>query len=475
MVLYLPMNKTVVFRFLFLIFCGSLLHAKPKDSLTRQQPKNVVIILVDDLRPMLGSYGNSFIQTPHMDRLAQEGIQFNRAYANVPVCGASRASLLTGIRPTKTRFIKASSSVDKESPSLLTFPALLKSYGYTTISNGKVSHSPKDAVHGWNEIWSPKAPNTWRDYALPENNTALKEKKPVPAFEAAPVLDTDYFDGKTAVKSIEDIKKLHKEKKPFLVVAGLRKPHLPFNAPKKYWDLYDVESVPIPKNNTFPKATPSVLKPWYELPFYKDIEKGKPISTALTKTLIHGYAACVSYVDAQVGKILATLDALQIRDETLVILTSDHGFSLSEHSRWTKHALFEVELKIPLIIRAPGYPKNRQSNSLAELVDVFPTLCEVLNLPKPKQIQGNSLVQAMENPESIFKEQAYARWKDGETLITNRYFYSEWQNKNGQITDRMLFDHDNDPLETKNIVGIPRMQKTVDSLQKLLHQHINQR
>lgn len=470
--LYLMKNVPLV-GLIFLLISTVRVYANSKDSLAQAKGKNIVIILVDDLRPMLGAYGDTFIKTPHMDRLAQRAIQFNRAYANVPVCGASRASFLTGLRPTKTRFLKASSSIDVDSPNAESFPALLKRKGYTTISNGKVSHRLKDAQHSWSEIWSPPMPNTWRDYILPDNYNKLNAQLPVPAYEAADVADSLYFDGKTTAKSIEDIKKLHRQKQPFLVIAGLRKPHLPFNAPKKYWEMYDSEKIPLPKNNQFPQSVPAVLKAWYELPFYKDIKKGQTISENLSKTLIHGYAACVSYIDAQVGKIINTLDELEITEDTIVILMSDHGFSLSEHNRWSKHALFEVELKIPLLIHAPGFTNYGQSSSIAELVDIYPTLCDLIELPKPKELQGNSLVNALADPDKLFKKQGLARWKNGETLITTRYFYSEWQNKMGRVTDQLLFDHYTDPNETINIAQRPEMKKTVDSLQKILYHKIS--
>jgi len=447
---------------LLLILC---LAALPLSAQTSTSKKNVILFLIDDLRPMLGVYGNSWVQTPHMDALAKKSIQFNRAYCNVPVCGASRASILTGIRPTQNRFLSYDSRIDEDVPDVVvTIPQLLKQHGYKTISNGKVSHHPSDRELDWDEVWNPEVIATWRDYADPTNQYAERNSKVVPAFESPEVNDTVYFDGKTAQKTIRDIKIQSQTTTPFFIVAGFRKPHLPFNAPKKYWDLYDPSSVPFPSNDTFPASAPEVASKWYELPFYDGIQKNKAPSLEMKRNLIHGYAACVSYVDQQVGEVIAAIDDLGLRDDTVVILMSDHGYSLSEHNRWAKHSLFEIELQVPLLINIPQISEGKITDSFAELVDIFPTLCDVLQIPKPSHLQGNSLINAMNNPHEMHKNYAVARWKSGETLITEQYSYSEWQNKNGKITGRMLYDLQNDPGETINVSQNVEYSKLVDSL-----------
>ena len=445
-----------------MLFC---LTTFPLLAQTSNPKKNVVIFLIDDLRPMLSSYGNSWIQTPYIDALAKKSIQFNRAYCNVPVCGASRASILTGIRPARNRFLSYDSRIDKDvSDAVITLPQLLKQQGYKTISNGKVSHHSSDRELDWNEIWNPKEATSFRDYANPKNKFADKNSLPVPPFESSVVDDAVYFDGKTAKKTIRDIEIQSQTPEPFFIVAGFRKPHLPFNAPKKYWDLYEPSSVPFPSNDKFPVSAPEVASKWYELPFYDGIQKGESPSLEMKRKLIHGYAACVSYVDQQVGKVIAAIDQLGLRDDTVVLLMSDHGFSLSEHNRWAKHALFEIELQIPLLISIPKITGGEITNSFAELVDIYPTLCDVLQIPKPIQLQGISLMNALKNPSTIQKKYAFSRYHRGETLISERYSYSEWKNKKGMITGRMLYDLQNDPGETTNLSQNKEYSKLVDSL-----------
>ena len=318
----------------------------------------------------------------------------------------------------------------------------------------------------WDEVWNPEMVTSFRDYADHKNKQNDKNSMPVPAFESPIVNDTIYFDGKTAQKTIRDIEVQNQLSNPFFIVAGFRKPHLPFNAPKKYWDLYDPSTVPFPSNDTFPVSAPEVASKWYELPFYDGIQKGKSPSLDMKRKLIHGYAACVSYIDQQVGEVIATLEKLGLRDDTVVILMSDHGFSLSEHNRWSKHSLFEIELQIPLLINIPEVMGGKRTNSFAELVDIFPTLCDVLEIPKPSHLQGISLMNALKNPSTIHKKYAFSRYKRGETLITERYSYSEWKNQTGKTTGRMLYDHQNDPGETINLSQNSEYSQLIDSLSK---------
>ena len=447
---------------LLLLFC---LTTFPLLSQISNYQKNIVIFLIDDLRPMLASYGNSWIQTPHIDALAKKSVQFNRAYCNVPVCGASRASILTGIRPARNRFLSYNSRIDEDVPdAVVTLPQLLNQHGYKTISNGKVSHHISDREMDWDEIWNPEEATSFRDYVDPKNKLADKNSLPVPPFESPMVDDAVYFDGKTAQKTIRDIENQSQTPEPFFVVAGFRKPHLPFNAPKKYWDLYDPSKIPFPLNDKFPVSAPKVASKWYELSFYDGIQKDTSPSLEMKRKLIHGYAACVSYVDQQVGEVIAVIDKLGLRDDTVVILMSDHGYSLSEHNRWSKHALFEIELQIPLLINVPKIAGGEITNSFAELVDIFPTVCDVLQIPKPTQLQGSSLMTALKTPSIVHKKYAFSRFHRGETLISERYSYSEWKNKEGIITGRMLYNHENDPGETTNLSQNREYSKLIDSL-----------
>ena len=452
--------------FKYIIFLSLFIFSQDISS-QKKKPKNILFIIVDDLRPELPNYGRKHIIAPNIEELSKSSVQFNNAFCNIPVCGASRASLLTGVRPNKTRFVNYFSRIDEEMPDALTLSGLLKDNGYTTISNGKVSHNSADMKHTWSEIWDPPQEVTWRNYKLEENIENEKSKKEVPAYEAAMVDDDAYFDGQIATKTISDLIKLKNDGKPFLLFSGFVKPHLPFNAPKKYWDLYDPTEIKFPINKDFPSTAPKRAQTWYELTAYKDITKNVDVEEKLAKKLIHAYYACVSYIDAQIGRVLTALDELDLAEDTIVILTSDHGFSLSEHNRWSKHSLFKTELQVPLIIKVPGLTKSSQSDSFAELVDLYPTICELLNINGPKNLQGNPLVENLNDPNKITKTFAFSRYINGDTYMSDNFFYSEWKyNIGDKILDRMIYGNNLDPLQMNNLSHLKSYNKLMDSLGK---------
>ena len=444
---------------------------KENNTISATYKKNVLFIMVDDLRPELSIYGQNKISSPNIDALANSGITFNRAYCNVPVCGASRASLLTGIRPTSNRFLTYFSSIKKEAPNVLNLVQHLKNEGYTTISNNKITHLKND-IDEWDEEWYPSE-NGWRNYISEENITLEENGKHGNAYENIDVKDDAYDDGKTANKSIEDLKKLKKEGNPFFLAVGFVKPHLPFNAPKKYWDLYDAEKIELPKNSVFPKSAPQKANhKWGELRYYNQVPKQGQVSETMAKKLIHGYYASVSYVDAQIGKVINAIDHLGLRDNTVIILVGDHGWSLMEHGLWVKHSNFEVALQVPLIVSASNIPKNKKTNSIAELVDLYPSICELANISQPTHLEGESFVNALKNPSKIYKNTALARYHKGETLVADSYFYTEW-NKKGKTIAKMLYDHKIDPDENRNLVLESAYNHIVDSLSILHNQKFN--
>ena len=444
---------------------------KENNTISATYKKNVLFIMVDDLRPELNIYGQNKISSPNIDALANSGITFNRAYCNVPVCGASRASLLTGIRPTSNRFLTYFSSIKKEAPNVLNLVQHLKNEGYTTISNNKITHLKND-IDEWDQEWYPSE-NGWRNYISEENITLEENGKHGNAYESIDVKDDAYDDGKTANKSIEDLKKLKKEGNPFFLAVGFVKPHLPFNAPKKYWDLYDAEKIELPKNSVFPKSAPRKANhKWGELRYYNQVPKQGQVSETMAKKLIHGYYASVSYVDAQIGKVINAIDNLGLRDNTVIILVGDHGWSLMEHGLWVKHSNFEVALQVPLIVSASNIPKNKKTNSIAELVDLYPSICELANISQPTHLEGESFVNALKNPSKIYKNTALARYHKGETLVADSYFYTEW-NKKGKTIAKMLYDHKIDPDENRNLVLESAYNHIVDSLSILHKQKFN--
>lgn len=439
--------------------------------------KNVLFIIVDDLRAALPTYGNQQVVAPNISNFAESAVQFNNAYVNIPTCGASRASILTGIRPTREYFKKFTTSIERDMPEAITFPGLLKSHGYTTISNGKISHNRDDMAFTWSEIWRPTGLYNNQDYVDQSTSDSLEigGLGAVYPFENLDVPDLAYKDGKIAAKAIDDLKKLKDSGEPFLLAVGFLKPHLPFNAPKKYWDYYEFDKIQLPVNNTFPKNAPKSAGNWYELVKYKGIPKDiesngrnaslHTLDETFSRKLIHGYYACISYTDAQVGKVLKALDELGMKDDTIVIFTSDHGFSLMEHNRWSKHNLFRVENRVPLIIRVPGMTNKGRSESFAELIDLYPTITELLGLKTPNKVEGVSLVKNLKNPELITKSVAYSRIWNGDLFVSTNHLYAEWKGEeSGHVYDKMLYDLKKDSLEMNNLANDTNYYQLTDSL-----------
>lgn len=465
------MRLRILFTFVFLSLFGCKTVQQKKET-NASVKKNVLFIMVDDLRPELNTYGQSQIISPNIDALANSGVSFNRAYCNVPVCGASRASLLTGVRPTSSKFLRYDASITKEAPNALTLVEHLKNEGYTTISNNKITHVKYD-IKEWDEEWyPPKKGKGWRNYLAKENIDLENNGEHGYPYESPEVDDSAYNDGKTADKSISDLKKLKEAGKPFFLAAGFVKPHLPFNAPKKYWDMYDVKDIKLPENFTFPESAPEIANHnWGELRYYKDIPKKGQVTNAVAKKLIHGYYASVSYVDAQIGKLIKGLDDLGLRENTVIILVGDHGWSLMEHGLWAKHSNFNLSLRVPLIVSATNAPKNKRTNSVAELLDLYPTICDLVNVPKPTHVDGTSLVNAIQDPVKVYKKNALVRYQKGETLIADNYFYTEWQ-RNGKTVAKMLYDHAIDPNENRNLAIEAPYKNTVDSLSTILNNRL---
>ena len=463
-------SRKLIILSLVLVFFSFKTTRENEEKYTASKKKNILFIMVDDLRPELNIYGENKISSPHIDALAKSGVVFNRAYSNVPVCGASRASLLTGIRPTSKRFLRYNASIKKEAPNELNLVKHLKNEGYTTISNNKITHLKYD-IEEWDEEWYPSS-KKWRNYITEENILLESNGKHGYAYESPDVDDDAYNDGETANKSIQDLKNLKATGKPFFLAVGFVKPHLPFNAPKKYWDLYDSKKIELPKNNQFQANVPNRARHlWGELRYYKDIPKKGQVSNEMAKKLIHGYYASVSYVDAQVGKLIKGLDDLGMRENTTIILVGDHGWSLMEHGLWVKHSNFEVALQVPLIISDSDIQKNKKTNSIAELVDLYPSICDLANISKPAHLEGNSLTNALKNPSKVFKNKAYARYQKGETLIADNFFYTEWQ-INDKTIAKMLYDHNTDPDENRNLAIEDRYKTVIDSLSNILNKKI---
>ena len=435
---------------------------------------NVLFIPVDDLRPQLGCYGHTLMISPNIDRLAGEGVIFERAFCSVPVCGASRASLLSGIRPLRDRFVYFDARVDKDAPDAVTIPQLFRRNGYTTVSLGKVYHHLDDDMPGWSEQpWH--APNG-SGYLLEENvrlhesNSKKTPPRSGPAWEGADVDDEAYPDGVMTSRAIAELKKFARSGEPFFLATGYLRPHLPFNSPKKYWDLYDPIQLNLAPNPFRPKGAPAAaMHNFGELRKYAWIPEAGPLPDGMALEMIHGYYASVSYVDAQIGRLLAALKELGLDKNTVVILWGDHGWQLGEHGLWCKHCNFQTSLRAPLLVKVPGISGGKRTSALTEFVDIYPTLCELCGLEPPPSLQGTSFVPLLNNSEKKWKKAVFSCFHNGGSVRTNRYLYTEWTDKNGRVYARMLYDHQSDPGENVNISELPENREVVKQLSELLH------
>ena len=429
---------------------------------------NVLFIGIDDLRPELNCYGASHIQSPYIDRLAGQGILFENAYCNIPVCGASRASILTGLRPTYARFKSYLTRADEDAPGVKTLPGLFKEHGYHTISNGKIFHNRDDSANDWDEIWRANGASP-RDFLRPENiGLDTAEGRRGPPFERYSPGAGQYRDAKLAAKTISDLQKLQKLERPFFLAVGFMKPHLPFNAPAKYWDLYDSATIQLPNNHLRPTDVPAqALHSFGELRHYHGVPAQGPVSDPMAKKLIHGYYACVSYIDDLIGDIMNELEVLEMDQNTIIVLWGDHGWNLYEHGLWCKHCNYRTSLQVPLIFKLPSNSKTIRRAEMVEYVDIYPTLVELCQLPSPDHLQGTSLVNLMsQDPVQDWKSQVESIWHDGFTYTSKKYAYTEWRTETDSILAQMLFDHELDPDENQNLMLDPAAEQVVTEIKK---------
>ncbi len=424
--------------------------------------QNIVMIIVDDLRPVIGAYGDKNAHTPNIDALAKQGITFKQAYANVPVCGASRASMLTGLRPTKDRFIDYKAMAEKDVPGAKSLPQVLRESGYYTMAIGKIFHTPRDLA---DESWSEKLQTSGLPHATTLNpdsaefmkaSRSKKGRANGPWYESADVIDEAYPDGKVKDKALKALTKLAAKEKPFFLGVGFIRPHLPFNAPKKYYDLHPKDKFTPFFHRSKPESAPQSLKGSGEIHSYH-FKNYQYNSDAFHVSSLRGYYASVSYIDALVGDVIKQLDNLGLRENTTIILTSDHGFNLGEHNFWTKHTMLDTSLRIPMIIAGPNVTKNQQTDALIELVDIFPTVSEITGVAGPENLAGESFAEVLKKPELTHKQQIYSRFKKGDSVVTGDYIFTSYTTGDNKI-EEMLYDHTIDPHETKNVVNEPKYQ-----------------
>ena len=463
------------------------------------QRLNFLHIIVDDLRAEgLAMYGDSAMITPNLDKLSAQGTVFKRAYVNIPTCGASRASMFSGLYGKRDRFVEYTARLDKEVPNTITLPGYLKKNGYLTLSYGKVIHAKGDSDHAWSA--TPWTPST-QLYANPKNRISkLREtcKKTgicdpanngrAPAYEIEDVTDTVYHDGQVAAAAVTALETIVGSgmEDPFYMAVGFYKPHLPFTAPKRYWDLYERAEVKVSPMQRKPDNAPPGA--WHNSGEIRNWYTGIPkvpepwtqnISEAETRSLTHGYYAAVSYTDAQIGKVLEALDKLGLSKNTIVIVSSDHGFSLGDHTLWNKHSLFKIATKVPLIVSGPKVEQNATVSGVAEYVDIYPTIVELADLKLPTHLHGKSFKANLQDTTLPTKPAVYPRYTRGDNVTTEKYSYSAYFGNNGakdrnRMTGHMLYDYKMDPLEERNLVDDPSYHDTVERLQKLLVAHIRE-
>lgn len=443
---------------------------------------NVLFIAVDDLRPQLGCYGDPVAITPNIDRLAQMGVVFNRAYCQQAVCAPSRASVLTGRRPDATKVWDLKTHFRTALPDVVTLPQYFKQNGYVSRNVGKIYHDPENAQDRIS--WSAPEIMAVTDKAGPKyvlaENLADNRSWKAAATECADVPDSAYVDGKVGNEAIRLLREL--KDTTFFLAVGFRRPHLPFTAPKRYWDLYDAADIPMPSPNQAPDNVPEIaLHNSVELRGYSDIPDTGELSAASIRELRHGYYASISYIDAQIGRLLDELKRMKLLDNTLIVLWSDHGFHLGELDLWCKTTNFELDTRVPLIISSPLLPNRAvHSEALVELVDIYPTLVELAGLPTPEDLQGISMVPVIVNPERNWKKGVFSQfprpwmYKDkpevmGYSVRTSDFRYTEWRNlSNGLSAGRELYDYKVDDIEHRNLAGNPDYRDIEQSMKQLL-------
>jgi len=504
------------------------------------QRPNVLFIVVDDLRPELGCYGRDYIKSPNIDALAQSGMVFNRAYCQQAVCSPSRTAVMTGVRPDTSKVWDLVTHFRAALPDVVTLGQQFKQNGYFVQGMGKIYHGGLDDPATWSVPWqNPKAPvyalpddialagtnaeptdedgpdnsgTAVSSYSLPKGDKAKtaavasdstapsagkkKGKKGKaakgpnvtnsrgPIYECADVPDNYFLDGKTADLAVQTLGEISKKSQPFFLAVGFRKPHLPWVAPKKYWDLYDPATIALAPNPFYPVDAPAyaIIQNDGEVRAYKGVPPSGPIPDDIAHKLKQAYFAGVSYSDAQVGRVLAELDRLNLRNNTIVILWGDHGWKLGEHAAWGKHSNVENDVNAPLILSVPGMKNaGTHSDALVEFVDMYPTLCELAGVPLPRHLEGTSMKPLLDEPNRPWKSATFSQYPRsagqtagkstlgqlmGYTMRTDRYRLTVWVGRNDHSkTDAIeLYDELKDPQENTNIAKLPGNADLVEQL-----------
>lgn len=502
--------KKIIILFLFYLSAGLLTSCSTSDE---KKLPNILFIAVDDLRPELGCYGTEYVKSPNIDRLAENGIVFTQSYCQSAVCNPSRASLLTGLRPDRIKVWDLRTDFRDTSPDVITLPQHFKNSGYHTVGIGKIYHNTLPDSLSWSEPklhiqGYPFDPDAV--YRNEKNVASLEERKQKiiadgreqryidrigewylkdVAYEIVDASDDVYFDGAQTDVALEKIEELSRKEKPFFFAIGFYRPHLPFNVPKKYWDMYERGNIPLAKNDYVPKDAPIMaINNLRELRGYTDFKTiPHPVDGQLnedqTRALKHGYLASVSYIDAQIGRLINKLKELEIDDNTIIVLWGDHGWKLGEHGSWCKMTNYDIDTKAPLIYSTPQLKgKSIKSNRLVEFVDIYPTLCELAGIQIPETLEGISAFPLFENPDRPWKKAAFSQFLRegiwiapdgieymGYSIRTEQYRYTEWVNwESKELAAIELYDHTMDPNENINIADIEENKSIIKELAEKL-------
>lgn len=436
---------------------------------------NVLFICVDDLKPVLGSYGDSHAKTPNLDRLAKRAVVMEAAYCNQAVCAPSRNALMTGLRPQTLGIYDLGTNFRKSRPDAVTLSQHFSKRGYRSEALGKIFH----VGHGNGEdaaSWDVPHFSAWKvgSYKAPRDSGNPAGKGP--AFEIADVADDSYPDGFLATEVIRRLTNAKgRPETPFFMAVGFSKPHLPFCAPKRYWDLYDPAKLPLATVTTPPADAPEFAPQFGgELRSYDGVPRKGPLPESLQRNLVHGYYAATSYMDAQLGRVLDKLEELGLSENTIVVVWGDHGWHLGDHGMWCKHTNYEQAARIPLIIAAPGLAAARRS-TLVETVDIYPTLSELAGLPMPVGLDGVSFAKVLRDPEERGRESivhVYPRNNRlGRAIRTSRFRMVEWKAPGAEKSTATyeLYDYEKDPLETQNLAA--SQPEVLETLQAILATH----
>ena len=411
---------------------------------------NVLLIIVDDLRPLLGSYGHTEMHTPNIDRIAEKGTVFNRAYCQYPLCSPSRTTIFTGLRPDTINVTNNQVFFRDVHPDTVTLPQHFKAHGYHTQSIGKVAHIPKfqDDDHSWSvPSWRP----LWRPY----------DAATTPSWQALDVEDDDLRDGKAARRTVQTLKELKDQQ--FFLSVGFYKPHLPYHAPRRYFDLYENTTFNLPAVSE--EVNSEIAPPsWNALRTFEDVPSGTvPIPHQKILELTRAYAAVTSYTDAQIGRVLNQLDKLGISDKTIIAFCGDHGYNLAENDNWGKNIIYEASLHSPLIVSIPGQmTRGSKTDAFVEFVDIFPTLCDSCQIPVLPELEGLSMLPVIDEPTLAWKTAAFSQFKQTQSIRTDQYRYSE----TGSAKE--LYDYGTDPTSEVNVAELPENVELVAHLSKRL-------